>query len=336
VLMYANVVMAGLRADAEVALQPSTAAGYWFRSMLIDFAPKMAMAAALAGLFGDELEEWFARVPSYDLEKYLILPLGWSTNDLGEKKAMYMRIPHDDANRILAGAIWTLTMNGRPHAISRTLGLVAGEFPGFAPPISLTKSWYDYATNRNPFDTFRGRNVVPQTQWEAGGWDRAKEMFRWTLGEFGVISQLPGIANFTSGSPDESRSAKGEELLRAIPGVSALIKITDAGLNEQRWWEMDWERRERARLRMDLSPAVRRATSERSRLNSYGVERLSDTERARRAQLNAWYRAYLSLTAAMENARDTQDRGGYERARLQLESLTEPLSERPRPAGQDR
>src|SRR5690606_38505668 len=103
IFMYANVVMAGIRADAEVATQPATAAGYWFRSFLVDFLPKAAMAAAAAGAFGDDAKEWIDKIPSYDLEKYITIPVPgapWATNANGERKAVYIRIPHDDTNRI--------------------------------------------------------------------------------------------------------------------------------------------------------------------------------------------------------------------------------------------
>ncbi len=227
--MYANVISAGIRADAEVAMQPSTAAGYWFRSVLVDFGPKALIAAAVMGWLGDELEEWYKRIPSYDLEKYLIVPVApfWSTNELGEKKAVYLRFPHDDVNRMLAGATWALMVGDRPHAAGRTIGLVAGQFPGLSPALSMPLAWGQAAANRNPYDAFRGREIVPRTEWEAGGWSRAKEMLRWTLGEFGVISQALG--RFTYHSPEDGSAASGEKTLRSVPGLSALIQDLRSG-----------------------------------------------------------------------------------------------------------
>ena len=317
--MYSNVIIAGLRADAEVAFQPSTAAGYWFRSLITDFSFKALMAAGVLGYFGDDLKEWFARIPSYDLEKYIIVPVPpfWSVNKRGERKAIYLRLPHDDANRILAATTWALLTGNRPSAPTHAIGILAGEFPGLAPIVDLPLKTAQLATGRNPYDAFRGRNIVPRTQWDAGGWHRWKEMGRFAMGEFGVVSQILG--HWTYASPDEGEAAPGEELLRAIPGLSSLVKISDRGLNESRFWEEDWDQRERARLRMDLSLEVRRATASRSQLNRFPRERQTDDEARRRELLNAWYRSYyLPLTAEMERARDANERQAYEQARERL------------------
>lgn len=330
VLLYANVIMAGWRADAEVALQPQTASGYWFRSFLIDFMPKAAMAAAVFGLFGDDMEEWMDRVPSYDKEKYLVVPIPpfWSENERGEKKAVYLRVPHDDVNRVMAGAVWAAFMTQAPHQVSRTLGLVSGEFGGLNPALSLPYAWYQVTTGKNPDDRFRGRKVIPQTEWEAGGWSRWKELIRYTAGQFGIASDLAGY--FTNEYPDDSRSTLAEKVVRSIPGVSSLIKVSDRGLTEERWWEIDRERQARAKLRAELPTSVKRNTSERARLNRFGEERLTDIEKERREQLNAWYRnVYMPMLDAMEQARDTDDEGGFRRALAEVERLTDAFNEDP-------
>jgi hypothetical protein len=327
-LLYANVVMAGLRADAEVATQPSTAAGYWLRSVAIDFAPKMLMAAALAGWLGDELKEWYERIASYDLEKYLIVPVPpfWSTNERGDRKAVYLRVPHDDANRILAATTWALIMGNRPYAPSHAIGILSGEFPGLNPALDLPLKWAQSLSGENPYDSWLGRPVVPRTEWEAGGWPRQKEMLRYTLGQFGIVSQVLG--RWTYGGPQlPGEAATGEELLRSIPGLSTLIKISDRGLDEERWWELDIEAQLRAQLRADLPGPVRDAVSERGRLNRFGDDRLEQSERTRRRELNAWYRLrYLPLTAEMEAAREGDNDEAYRAAAQTLErSLSEPV-----------
>ena len=277
------------------------------------------MAAGALGWMGKEIKEWYDRVPSYDLEKYIIVPIPpfYSTNEKGEKKAVYLRIPHDDVNRILAASTWAIFTAHRPHSLAHAASIVAGEFPGVTPVLKLPSTILQAAANRNPYDSFRGRDVVPRTQWDAGGWDRWKEVGRHTLGEFGIVSQILG--HWTYGSPEEGESAPGEEMIRSVPGLSSLIKITDRGLNESRYWELDWEARDRARLRMDLSKAVRRATSERNTKNRFGVERLTPEEQDRRDDLNNWYRNYyLPLTAEMTRRREEKDDAAYKASKEAL------------------
>src|SRR3990167_510320 len=334
--MYANVISAGWRADYEVATSPKSASGYWMRATLIDFLPKLLMAAAGLGWLGEQLKEWMDHVPEYDKEKYLIVPLPpfYATKPDGTKKAIYLRIPHDDVNRVLAAATWAFTMDGRPYAPSRAIGTVAGEFPGVNPGLDLVYKWGQAAANRNPYDAFRGRDVVRQTEWEAGGWPRMRGMLRHTLGEFGIASQAVEWAGSATGfslEADPMQVTEAERVLGAIPGISALVKVSDRGLTEERWWELDWERQQRAALKADFSEPVRRAVGERSRLNALGEDRLTQREKNRRVELNSWYRSYyLPLTAEMELHRDAENDTGYDAA---LERLDQSVGLPAPPAG---
>jgi hypothetical protein len=334
VVLYANVIMSGLRTDAQVALQPQTAAGFWFRSLLVDFLPKMVMAAAVLGWFDgegdDEAEEsvsaWFRRIPSYDLEKYIIVPAPpfWSVNEEGEKRAVYLRLPHEDVNRIFAGAAWALLMNEAPRPVARSLGLVSGEFGGLNPGLTMLSAYAQVGVmNRNPIDTFRGRPIVPQTEWDAGGWQRWKSTIRWSMGEFGIASDALRFLTTTL-DPD----ATPGEMLTGVPGLSALVKISDRGLEEPRDWEVERQDQQRAKLRADLSRDARRLLGERARLNRAGLERLNARERGRRREINAWYRDYLRFMDAMESAREAGDTGSYERAKAELNRRSAAVSGR--------
>src|SRR5690606_15269512 len=137
-----------------------------------------------------------------------------------------------------------LIMSERPHRFSHAPGLVQGELPGFAPWITLPAAWLQAGAGRNPFDTFRGREIVPRNEWEAGGWPRYREMIRWTIGELGIISQALGY--FTRAESTAGDATPAETILRSIPGVQSLVKISDRGLDERRWWQEDWENSERA------------------------------------------------------------------------------------------
>jgi hypothetical protein len=318
--MYYNVIAAGIRADVEVASDPKTAAGYWFRSVITDFAGKAVTAAAILGWMGDDVKEWLEHIADYDLEKYQILPIPpfYATNDKGEKKAIYARLPHDDVMRIVGAVTWALITGERPNNLTHAVGIAAGEMPGFSPPVTMLAHVLATAIGRPPYDSFRGRDIIPRTQWEAGGWHRWQELARHTLGEFGVMSQIANIAlpNLIYAAPEEGETARSEDLIRRVPGLSSLVKVSNRGLNQERYWETQWEDRARARLRLDLDQSVRRATQKRNQFNRWGEEQLNEDQNQRRLQLNYWYRTYYEpLTAAMEGARDTKNQGAYDRAR---------------------
>ena len=332
--LYSNVILAGWRADMEVGLNPTTASGYWFRGLLMDFLPKILMAAATLGWLGEEYEKWMGNVPSYDKEKYIIIPIPpfYSTTASGERKAVYLRLPHDDTNRVIAAATWAFLMDDRPYAPSRAIGILAGEFPGLNPGVDLVIKWAQFMTNRNPYDAFRGRSVVPTTEWEAGGWPRARSMLKYSLGDFGVASAAVDWlatlwgSGLQQGQPTEKTGA--EWVIAHVPVVSSLVRVSDRGLTEERWWELDWENQQRARLRADLPNEVRRAVRKRNQLNRFGEDRLSDPERVERDKLNGWYRTYyLPITRDMEIFREAKNRDAYRDAIRRLdESLAAPAA----------
>jgi hypothetical protein len=329
-MMYYNVIVAGIASDWEAGWDPrsATAAGHWFRSVIIDYQFKALMAAMSLGALGAGAKEWFDRIPEYDKEKYLIVPLPPFTYTApdGAVKSVYYPLPHDDTNRMVAATMWALLMSQGSHAnFGHALSVLSGEFPGANPGLDILWKWGKYATGENPRDEFRDRDVVPSTEWEAGGWPRAREMLRWTSREFGILSQLAGY--WTRKAPGVATGV-AEKIARSIPGLSALVKISDQGSNEERWWELEAESKERAKLRADLGSDTRARVRDRSRLNRFGVDRLDEREKAQRLQLNAWYRLfYLPLTEEMEDARDSGRQDEYDRLIEELESSVDEIGD---------
>lgn len=303
VLMYSNVMIQGLRADAEVGLNPSSAAGYWTRSMLISFLPKTLMLAAAWGLLGDELEELMAHISEYEKSKYLILPIGWTTSADGSRKAVYLRLADDDANRLLSGVYWKLANGDRPR-LTESLALLTGELPSVSPPFEIAGKWISYATGRNPTEDFRGRDIIPADEFKTGGAAALKPMLAWTGRQFGAASDL---GMWLLGDDGESPATQTEATIESIPGLNRLLKISDRGISERRWNEIEAEERKRAAIKVAMPEKVRDALSERYRLNRFGEERLTEPEKQRRLDLNAWYRdSYLPGLRGLEQGKDEE------------------------------
>lgn len=304
IAMYSNVILQGLRADAEIATRPKSAAGYWTRSLIMDFGPKMAMRAALAGAFGATIAAIFKLIPDYELANYLIIPLGTTTDDeSGETKAVYLRLPHDDTNRILAVTMWLIS---RGEDVGKIISGFAGQLPfsNLSPPINIPLRWIDFARGHNPYDSFRRRDVISRDAWEAGGWYAAREMIQWNLDQFGVVSNT---LDWVIGHPGD-QSARGaiEKIVGSVPGLSRVLRFSNRGLSEDDWADVEMEDAEAARLRLSLSDPVRRLVKERYRLNRIGVERLELTDVERRQVLNLFYtKAYLPLTRELAHARQS-------------------------------
>jgi hypothetical protein len=323
--LYSNVMFADWQAAFESATYPKSRFGWWFRTFLLA-APKLAMIAAVRGAYGKGLEEWFEYVPDYDKEKYIIVPIPpmWVKTASGKKKAVYLRLPHDDLTRIPAAIAWALVGAQKPLSTQRISEIATGEFPGPNPLIDMSYKWYQFETGKNPHDNWLGRQIIPRIEEQAGGWPARKEMLRWTAGEFGLLSEMAGY--WTYAQPKEER-APFERLVRAIPGISGIIKISDRGLNEAKWTQQAIEDQRDARLKTDLSDSVRKATSTRNILNRLGDEKLDADEQRERRQLNVWYNRYYDpITDRMEAARDAGDKDLYKQLADDLHETTKRIS----------
>lgn len=322
--MYSNVILQGWRADARVATDPKTAGGYWLRSMLIDFMPKMAMIAAASGAMGATVAAWMALIPDYDKSKYIVIPLGTTTDEkTGEVKARYARIPHDDVNRFIAASLWELA-KAKNASISRTVSELWGEVPSASPLLSTGFNWIQFARGQNPKDWFRDRDIIGRDAFEAGGWYATRDMLRWTLNQFGVASTLN---RWWIGEPGRlAEETVRERIVGSVPGLDRIIKTSNRGMYEDAWNDVDLKDAEAARLRLKLDDVTRNLVKERYRLNRMGEDRLSEGDARRRAIVNTFYKDYLDLTLTIKEAETAGNRDLAEETRGELKARAENTS----------
>jgi N12 class adenine-specific DNA methylase len=315
VMLYTNVILAGARADLSVATNPKTAAGYWTSTMIGDVLPKLLMAAAATGLLGALLKDWYDRIPSYDKEKYICVPIPPFTvlDAEGNPQSVYLRIPHDDFNRMWLTPMWAL-LEDDPNRVSSMLGLLAGEFPGLNTMIELPLQAGQVARGINPYDSFRGRDVIGRREWEAGEWSRWKSFADYTADQFGTASDALRLALRNRAALPEQSMA--EAIVRRTPGLKRLVKISNYGLREKENADLARDVELSARVRSDLPREVLRDVSRRTHLQRLGKERRTPEQQAELNALNAWYqREYLPATRAMRAAREEGNPEGYDTAR---------------------
>jgi len=229
--IFSNIMKEGIKSDFNLASNPTTRKGYWWKTVKIDLAPKVMMFAAQAGLMGvllgdkddDWLKRFFARVSEYDKTNYLIIPLGFNSDG----KAVYMRIPHDESGRLISAALWKMlnfAKEGKTENLNEIFAIGAGQLPSTTPIISTTYGWGQYLSGKNPYDWFRGRSVIDDTTFTAGGWRSLKKMLMWTVNQ-------SGVAQFAT--YDTSTQTTTENVFQTLPLLNRLIKISDYGLQEQ-------------------------------------------------------------------------------------------------------
>ena len=223
VFVFSNIIKESIKSDLRIATNPKTRSGYWWKTVKIDFLPKFLMFAAAAGLLGPEIKKWMDKVTEYDKTNYTIIPLG--TDDNG--KAVYFRLPHDETGRLFSAMLWKMmnfAKDGYIESGQQILSLGAGQFPSISPILQIGTGWLQYATGRNPYDGFRGRQVIDDTTWNAGGGSALKKMVQWTSNNLGFTK----FATY-----DTSKNTTLETFLQTAPWFSSLIKISDYGLQEK-------------------------------------------------------------------------------------------------------
>jgi len=188
VFLFSNAIKEGLRADFNVALKnPRTRVGWWWKTAIISFLPKFLMFAALTGLFGTAVKKMMEDASEYDKTNYTIVPMGRDKNGL----TVYLRIPQDETGRTLGGILWKvlrIANNNKPVLtdVSDILSYTGGQLPSLTPSIESLTATAQYLAGQNPYDFFRGRLVIPEEEFKAGGKYSLKPFITWQLNQMGA------------------------------------------------------------------------------------------------------------------------------------------------------
>lgn len=222
VFVFSNVMIQGVRTDLEIATNPKTRSGYFYRTFMIDIMPKLMMAGAAAGLFGEALKDIMDKATEYDKSNYIVVPIGVRANG----KAVYMRIPQDETGRLFGALTWKLAsaINGDLKKPEQIFSLGAGYIPSVTPMWEVGGAWIQYAQGRNPYDSFRGRQVVDDLTWQAGGLPVFEKMVQYTTNQL-------GFSQFSTYS-DESDTTF-DTIIKTTPVINRAFRSTDYGLTEK-------------------------------------------------------------------------------------------------------
>jgi hypothetical protein len=238
VFTFSNIIKEGLKSDIQIATNPNTRTGYWWKTVKIDLMPKLFMFLAAAGYFGKELKDMFDKMTEYDKSNYLTIPLGY--NDEG--KVIYVRIPHDETGRLISSIFWKI-LNFAKDQDTKNLqdifAFSAGQLPTINPAITILSGWTQYLSGKNPYDSFRGRSVIDDTTFTAGGGASLKKMAEWTVNTLGIS---------TFATYDTSKDTTLETFLRVTPWFNRVIKMSDYGLTEDIQKEIGKVKREEAKV----------------------------------------------------------------------------------------
>lgn len=233
VFLFSNAITQGIRSDYEVAMGPKTRSGYWWKTAKLSIFPKILMIGALLGLFGDKIKKIMEDASEYDRTNYTIIPLGVDENN----KAIYLRLPQDETGRLISGIFWkAFTFQKKFDTVASKildiLSYTGGQLPSISPVLSVGSSITQFLGGQNPYDFFRGRNVLTDQQFQAGGMYALKPYAGWLFDQLGggIVMRF-----YNSNTRPENKS--GVEKFVSLPIFSNIvgrfIRVTDYGETEK-------------------------------------------------------------------------------------------------------
>lgn len=308
-LPFWNVAIQGLASDAALATgkeKNKSKASWWLRWALAGGMYSILQALAREGVMGDDAKEWFSGVSDYDNTNFIIVPLGTSPGGDYGKKVVYLRIPQDEAHRLTNGLVKKFIEVIGNHAndeavkpvmndLMQLLSFSGGQLPGANPIIGLGGKWKEYSDGLNPYDSFRGRHVLSNAEFLAGGWASFKPMLAMTWNE-------AGLGNFYR--VNTKADSTTELVLSNLPLAQRLVKVSDRGYSERQQAGIDQDAALNARLKLSMPKAVQQLATEHNFLRSLGKNKTPE-QTVRYQQLREWYkRIYTPAVESAEGARD--------------------------------
>jgi hypothetical protein len=222
IFVFSNIMVQALRSDTELATHPKTRAGYWYNTFMMSMLPKILMLLASAGYFGSKLKDIMDKQSEYDKTNYIVIPIAQTSNG----KSVVFRSPEDETSRLFGAVVWKvgMAMQGKLQKIEQLASLGAGFIPSVTPIWDIAAGWIQYTQGRNPYDSYRGRLVIDDTTWKAGGWPALQKMVQWTTNE-------AGLSQFSS--YDAGRNSTFDTIMQNTWIINRMFKVSDYGLTEQ-------------------------------------------------------------------------------------------------------
>jgi hypothetical protein len=304
--LFSNVGKEGIRATVESFKEDPGA--YVWKTIMTNILPKimLTVAGSSAALwavkkFSDsedqdenvrrvkQIRRIIEGVSEYDRANYNIIPLA-----LTEKgKSVYLRIPEDYEGQFWGALAHKLTQ-GKIAGHDGILHLIQQQSPYKLHPVLVAggRLLTYYIAGQNPVDSYRGRNIMPDMVYQAGGVDAHKAMAK------SVWKELGGSLIYRPAWDGLQISETEIEKLLKVPPLNIMgtfVKISDQGVTEKIDAELRRIRKEKAKISLKTTAAIIRLANG-DKLTTEDVLLIFQTpgHRLRKTLVKLYSRAYGS------------------------------------------
>lgn len=234
ILLFSNAIAQGIRSDWEIAIKnPKTRSGWWWKTAKINIVPKLLIAMGVAGLFGERIKQMLDNISEYDKTNYLVIPLSLDQNE----KTVYVRIPQDESGRLVGGLIWKAfnLAQGKTdpwNDAMQILSYTGGQLPSLSPVLGAVGATGQFVSGQNPYDFFRGRNVLTDQEYQAGGAQAGKKFAFWMFEELGGGIFVKPYSNSLTPPKDGTMTERILSLPVVANVFNRFLKVSDYGQTE--------------------------------------------------------------------------------------------------------
>ena len=232
ILMFSNAAKEGIIGDIKMSTRPKTRSGWWFKMMIQAVLPKLLLLATAMGLLGKDKKKELAGVSEYDKTNYDIVTMGLDENG----KTIYVRVPKDESARLIGSMVWKIGNFFSPDKKQKLItnlmdifSIYAGQLPNVAPSWTGINALITYLSGKNPYDSFRNRNIIPDQEFSAGFKYSFPIFLKWLSANQGLNVVLPSYT-------PEGNMTTLEKILN-LPVLSNIlgrfVKVSDYGKVEQ-------------------------------------------------------------------------------------------------------
>ncbi len=222
IFMFSNIMKEGIKTDLQIATNPKTRAGYWWKTAKVDLMPKILMFLASAGAFGASVKKIMDDQSEYDKTNYTVIPLGEYNG-----KGVAMKIPSDESGRLISAVMWKMMNFAKDQELKNLTDIFsfgAGQLPSVTPVIDIPTTWIQYLSGRNPYDNWAGKLIIDDDTWNIGGGAALSKMVQWTINE-------TGLTKFSTYDPSSNTTI--ENIVKLVPIINRFIKISNYGQTEE-------------------------------------------------------------------------------------------------------
>lgn len=284
--LFSNPAIQGYRRGVQAAFfsaEQAKAAGkspwlsdFGLKFTLYGLMPKLFMWAVKYGLIGaglvamarneedkarakqvaDRLQKAMWGASKYNLVNYDIVPIPVPGKDGGVDFEL-LRIPKDHLSQFAGGIIWNFldAASGDPRfKLPDALGYAADQAPDMNPVFSIPHNlWKIYIDRINPQDDFRGKSLIPEKAFEAGGLHLHGEVGRYIFNELSPVKLASGQQVEKA---DKDALDKAKEIPGLGPFVSKFMIDKEQGWRETYRAETEGTRSAKAGRQLDINERI--------------------------------------------------------------------------------